>query len=139
VRDFHLTIDIDAPPERVWAVMSDVERWHEWTPSITSVVRLDDGPLRVGSRARVKQPRLARSTYEVTLCEPHRGFEWVTTSAGVTGIGTHWIEPVDGGSRVTLGVEFRGALAGLIGWLFGGLTTRYIALEAQGLKRRAEG
>jgi uncharacterized protein YndB with AHSA1/START domain len=31
MRTFSTQIDINASPERVWAVMSDVERWHVWT------------------------------------------------------------------------------------------------------------
>src|ERR1043166_8418778 len=29
-RDFRVSVDIDAPPARVWSVMSDVERWSNW-------------------------------------------------------------------------------------------------------------
>ena len=50
--DLELSIDIDAAPERVWSVMADVERWPEWTSSMTRVERLDDGPFRLGSTAR---------------------------------------------------------------------------------------
>ena len=50
--NFSITVDVNATPERVWTVMSDIERWHEWTPSVKSITRLDRGPLARGSRAR---------------------------------------------------------------------------------------
>ncbi len=58
MRLFATTIDISASADRVWSVMSDIERWHEWTASITSVERLTSGALGIGSKARVRQPKL---------------------------------------------------------------------------------
>ena len=136
--DYTVTIDIAAPPARVWEVIRDVERWHEWTPSITSIGRHDAGPLRVGSRATVQQPKLPKNDFVVTVLAEDRGFDWETTSPGLKGVGHHWIEPAGAGSRATLGVTYRGLLAPMVRLLYGGLTRRYIAMEAEGLKKRCE-
>jgi carbon monoxide dehydrogenase subunit G len=139
VTEFGSAVEIAAPPERVWAVMSEIERWAEWTPSVTRVERLDPGPLAVGHRARIRQPRLLPAVWRVTAIEPGRGFTWVTRSAGLRATGGHRVEPAGSGSRAELTLRFEGPLAGLVARLFGALTTRYLALEAGGLKERSEG
>ena len=137
--DIERTIDIAAPPERVWTIMRDVERWPEWTASVTRVQLLDGAPLAPGSRARVRQPRLPTAVWTVTQVEPDRGFTWRSITPGLTSIGVHTIEPVHpDSSRATLAIDWRGPLAPLIRLLYGKLSRRYVELEAAGLKRRAE-
>jgi len=63
---------IDAPIDIVWSVLVDVERMPEWTPSMQSVHLLEGPALRRGSRVRIKQPRLAASTWTVDLFDPPR-------------------------------------------------------------------
>jgi uncharacterized protein YndB with AHSA1/START domain len=138
MRKFSITTEISAPPERVWEVMSDIDRWHEWTPSITSVERLRDAPLAVGSQARVRQPKLPPAVWTVTAIDPGRSFTWVSSSPGVRVVGHHAVESTDGGSRATLSIDMQGLLGGLVGQMTKGITERYIGLEATGLKARSE-
>jgi hypothetical protein len=136
---FSTGVEIDAAPARVWAVMTDVERWPEWTASVISVKRLDTGPFRVGSRARVRQLRLFAADWDVTALDPEKGFTWVTRSPGLVVFGHHRLEPAGAGTRVHLQVDFTGSLGPLVGRLMGRLNRRFLALEAAGLKRRSEG
>ncbi|WP_377640407.1 SRPBCC family protein [Oryzobacter terrae] len=134
------TVEVAAPPERVWEVLTDVERWSEWTSTVTSVRRLDEGDLRVGSRARIDQPRIPETEYEVTALDPGRSFTWVATGPGVVTTARHDAEPLpDGGTRVRLSVTQSGWLGSTMGRFYRGLTDRYLASEAQGLKARCEG
>jgi uncharacterized membrane protein len=137
--DIEQTIEIDAPPEVVWSVMQDVERWPEWTASTQRVKRLDDGPFALGSRARIKQPGFPEVEWQVTSIEPGRSFAWETRAPGQHMVGIHRIEPTDSGSRVTLGVRSSGPVAVVIGLLFGGRARNFVEIEARGLKRRSEG
>jgi uncharacterized membrane protein len=126
------TLDIDAPAERVWEVMADVERWPEWTASVERAERLDDGPLRLGSRARLKQPRFPPVVWEVTELEPGRSFAWTAKNVGLTSVGRHRVVARgEGGATVTLTLEQEGPMAPLLALLTGKLTRRYVDTEAR--------
>jgi uncharacterized protein YndB with AHSA1/START domain len=138
MRHFSITVDIAAPADRVWAVMSDVERWHEWTPSITRVTLLRKGALAVGSRALVRQPKFPPALWRVTELVPGRSFTWVSVAPGLRVIGRHAVELTVNGTRAVLTLELKGMVGGLWGRLTRGITERYIAYEAAGLKARSE-
>jgi uncharacterized membrane protein len=134
-------VEIDAPPKRVWEVLTDVERWPEWAETVTSVTRLEEGPLTLNSRARIEQPKLPSTEYVVTELSPRASFTWVARGPGVRTIARHDVESLPhGGTRVRLSVEQAGPLGKVIGRLFfQGLTNRYLAAEAAGMKARSEG
>ncbi len=134
------SIDVAASPDRVWEVLVDVERWPEWTESVTSARFMADGPLAVESRVEVSQPKIPTGTYTVTELEPGKRFTWEQRQPGSTVVAHHECTPLaDGGTRVELTVEMTGVLGGVVGRLYRKLTDRYLAMEAAGLKARAEG
>lgn len=136
---FTISIDIAAPPARAAAVMIDVARWHEWTASIRRVAILGGGALAVGRRALVRQPGVPPAFWKVTELDPARGFTWTSVAPGLLVIGRHYAEPTDGGCRATLSLDYTGFFGALMARLTLGINDKYLAMEAEGLKRRAEG
>ena len=136
--EFKTTTDIPAPPNRVWQVMSDVDHWHEWTPSITSVQRLRGAPLEVGTKALVRQPKLPPAWWKVTAIEPGKSFTWVSSAPGLRVVGHHAVTPTAGGTRATLSLQVHGLFSGIFARMTRAITERYLAFEANGLKARSE-
>ena len=134
------SIDVAASPDRVWEVLVDVERWPEWTDSVTGARPLDAGPLAGGSRVGISPPRLPTGPNTRTARAPGRSFTWEQRQPGSTVSAHHECVPLpDGGTRVELSVVMSGAVGGIVGRLYRRLTDRYLAMEATGLKTRAEG
>ena len=132
------TVAIAAPPERVWAVLVEVERWPERIPTVDAVERLDAGPLALGSRTQLQQPRLPTEVWTVTELTEGSSFTWESSSSGVTVTAAHFVEPHPDGSRLSLAVTVSGPLS-WIGWLMTrSLTKRYVETEAASIKTVAE-
>jgi uncharacterized membrane protein len=134
---FSVAVNIDAPPDQVFAVLCDVERWPEWTPTMTSVQRLDQGPFAVGSVAQVRQPKLRPAVWKVTELEA-QNFTWVARTPGLRMKAGHRVERQGAGSRVLLSFEMSGLMARVASRLFGGLIEQYVTTESQKLKQRSE-
>lgn len=138
MRKFSISIDIAAPPARVWEVMSDVERWHEWTASVTSVKQLTEGPFAIGTRVVIKQPKFPPAFWEVIQLEPGRSFTWESVAPGFRAVGQHSVDATSAGSRATLVLDYQGLFGGLMGAMTAAITQRYVTMEANGLKTRSE-
>jgi uncharacterized membrane protein len=136
---FETSIEIAAPAEQVWATLADVERWSEWTQSITRIEILTGGPLTGSSRVRIQQPRLKALEWDVTEFVPGEVFAWTSSTMGIKSVGVHRITgSADGGVTMTLSLHQTGFLAPLVGMMSARLTRRYIDMEAHGCKARSE-
>jgi uncharacterized membrane protein len=133
------TIEIDAQPQLVWEVFSDVERWPQWTASVTSLVGLDGTALAVGKRFAIKQPGMQKLVWQVTELDPGSSWTWVQRSPGVLVTARHDVtaQP-DGRTLVRQQLDQRGVLGAIVGRLMVKKTKRFLELEAQGLKARSE-
>lgn len=136
---YEQTIEIAAPATQVWRVVAEVDRWPQWTPTMTSVEPLDPLPLHVGMRARVKQPGLRPALLTVASIEEGHAFRWGSQQPGLTFVADHVVTPTAEGAQVRLSVEFRGRLAPLVSALYGGKVRSYVSTEATSLKAHCEG
>lgn len=133
------SVEIDAPPQLVWDVFSEVQRWPEWTASVTSLVGRDGAALEVGRRFAIKQPGMAKLTWTVTELAPGTSWTWVQRSPGVRVSARHDVIAQPGGrTLVRQQLDQRGVLGALVGRLMVEKTKRFLELEAQGLKARSE-
>jgi hypothetical protein len=76
--------------------------------------------------------------WKVTAIEPGRSFTWISVAPGLRVVGDHAVEPTISGSRATLSLSLQGIFGGLFGKMTEGITRRYLAFEATGLKARSE-
>lgn len=129
---------IDTPADVVWQLTTDVEAWPATTPTMQSVKRLDDGPLRVGSQARIKQPGQAEAVWTVTRLEPGREFSWESRRHGVVLTGAHTVTADGEGCHNTLALDATGPLAVPLGLVLGAAFRRVLRTENAGFKAAAE-
>lgn len=103
------------------------------------MTRIDSGDFKVGSHARVKQPRLLPMKWTVTELTPGTSFTWEATSPGLMLRAGHELRTLgDELTEVRLVIEQSGITAWLTQPLTFKLARRYVAMESNGLKSRAE-
>ncbi len=136
---FEKSIDIDAPQQRVWDVLSDLRAWPQRIETVDTVELLTPPPITKGSRVRLKQPKLPEGNWDGTVWDAPAYFEWRQKTGATTTVAGHRVEALgERRARLTLTLEMRGFFAPIIGRLYTNLTNRYMRLEAEGMKRAAE-
>jgi carbon monoxide dehydrogenase subunit G len=126
------SMEIQAPPERVWEIVSDTRRYAEWVENTVQVVRTD-GPARLGSTydeiTRLAGPWKTSTQWRITEFVPtrrqvHEG-EGVVTARRMAVIIE--LEPTGENTRLTLTIRTTprfGAIGAAIGRAMNGTLTR---------------
>lgn len=96
---------IDAKPERVFQVVTDIANLPEHVEAIQSVEVLTDGPVGVGTRfreTRIMLKREASEEMEFTSFDPPKAFTLEANSRGAKYITTYTIEPQNNGTLLSI-------------------------------------
>jgi len=114
---FSASVEINATPEKAWALVNDVEKWPQWIPSLKKIDKVTKGPMDVGSRVLV----VARSLITVNLLMIITEFvlgRRVVMEGRVLGVKMtryYTLEPVgQDRAKLTAGGEVSGLLAFLV-------------------------
>jgi uncharacterized protein YndB with AHSA1/START domain len=103
-------IEIAAPPEIVWDVLTRFEEWPQWNREVKSMSF--DGPVAPGSEFGWKAgPGRIASTLEQV--EPPRLISWRGRTMSIRAMHEWHLEPRDGGTSVQTEETFSGLLARL--------------------------
>jgi hypothetical protein len=141
MHELHTEIEIEATPEQVWAVLSDLGAYRSWNPFVTDL----QGAVVEGTRLRVRlSPPGGRGITmkpRVTVAEPARAFEWLG-HLGVPGVfdGRHRFElrPTATGTTLVQRETFSGVLASLLLRVLAEKTTAGFLSMNEALKARVE-
>jgi hypothetical protein len=132
------TIQIDATPAQVWAVLTDLASYPQWNPLFPEA----SGELTAGSRISLKsRPSSGRPMTirpRIVTVRPAAELRWVASLPGIIG-GEHAFVLIgaDGGTRLQQSETFRGVLASFARKAIAGAEADFRALN-EAIKSRAE-
>ena len=106
------SIEINRPPEEVFAYLDDLARHKEWQDGIVSAKVNTDGPTKVGTtvtETRRVGKREMTQTWEITDHDPPHTFAFRGIDGAVRVVGKGSVEAAgEGRSRVSISLDFEG-------------------------------
>lgn len=138
---------VEAPPEQVWIVLTDLERSPETITAIQSVEVHTGTAFEVGTcwtETRTMMGRTTSETMEVTAIDPGRSYVVEADSGGTHYRSEFRLSPDGGGTALTM--TFAGQPSGLagrlmaatLGRLFAGATRKALAADLDDIARASE-
>jgi hypothetical protein len=139
MKAYDATVEIQASPETIWAILTDAPGYQAWDSGVERV----DGRIAPGEKITVRSQANPGRAFPVKVTEfdPGRGMTW---SGGMPlglfkGVRTFTLAPgTDGTTRFTMREEYTGPLLPLIWRSMPDLGPSFRQF-ASGLKQRAEG
>lgn len=108
-----VVVDVAAPPERVWALLTDADAQRRWNTTLTRI----EGPIAVGKKVTLEVAAAPGRTFKpkVTAMDAPRTMVWSDGFAPMfRGQRTFTLEAVGGGTRFTMSERFAGLMLPMI-------------------------
>ena len=132
------TIEIDATPAEVWAVLADLASYPQWNPLFPEA----SGDLAAGKKITLKsrptagRPMTIRPT--IVTAQPGVELRWIARLPGIiSGEHAFTLTPADGGTRLQQSETFGGLLASFAGKTIASAEADFRTLN-EAIKNRAE-
>ncbi len=112
-RGTSVAIDIDAPPERVWSLLTDAAAMERWNSTVSTV----EGPIALGSKLKLTVPVSDRTfSPKVTAFEANRTMTWSEGAAPMfKGVRVFTLEPQgDGRTRFSMAEAMSGLMTPMV-------------------------
>lgn len=142
-----VSIDINAPKEKVWSVITDIEGSASTISGINKVEVLeqpDSGVVGLKWReTRTMFGKEATVVMWITDAEPNLFYKTRAENHGMIYVSELRLEGVDGATRLTMGFhgevqKFSTNLMSIMGWFFRGSTKKAMQQDLEDIKRKAE-
>jgi hypothetical protein len=137
-QDCTVRCDIHAPPDRIWALLTDAPAFPTWNSTVISL----EGPIALGQKLTLKVKIAPDRTFtpRVTKLEPRQEMEWSDGFAPMfRGVRTYTLRPKSGGvTEFAMTEVFSGAMLPMIRNSLPDFGPPFEAF-ARDLKRAAEG
>lgn len=137
------TVIIAQPSSKVFDFMLDFQQWGHWHQGHIEMQQMSAGALDVGATLRqvfwLIPPFKGKAIYQITTFEPGKRLAYKSLESAVQVKIWYTLEPIEGGTRVTLANETQPS-AGLriFERLFPKMGQQFIEREAQQLKNMLE-
>ena len=125
---FEMSEWISRPPQEVFDFITDSDNAPKVVPSVKSMVKLTDGPVRIGTRyreTRLMNGKEQSAELEVVAYEPNQKYAMKNVTEGIEIVYRYTFHPEAGGTRVDLVCEVKA----------GGLKKLVLPMVASILKR----